>query len=715
MSSPPPTPPRRIDEHTALRAIVQGTASETGESFYRALVFHMARALDTYGAWLTEYDERRERLRALSFWFGDRFVDGFEYAIAGTPCETAIREKRLVHLPDLSVGLYPGDPPQMKDAGLVSYLGTPLLGEDERVLGHLAVVDTRLMPAEDGVVELFSVFASRALAEMRRQRLEADLRERQEKLGRLIDSAMDAIVELDRELRVTLVNSAAEKLFGATSAELAGERVERLLGVTSTVTLAACADELDRRTGAERYLWIPGGLTAEPAGRRPFPAEATLSRYELRHRTYFTLILRNVDARIEAERTIRSLWAETEYLRAEIAADHGFDEIVGRSPALCAALKGVAQVAATDASVLILGETGTGKELFARAIHDRSARRLKPLVKVNCAAIPGTLIESEFFGHERGAFTGATQRREGRFALADGGTIFLDEVGELPLELQGKLLRVLQEGEFEPVGSSRTRHVDVRVLAATNRNLLRAVQDGTFREDLYYRLCVFPLELPPLRERGEDVVLLAASIAAKIARDLGRAAPALTPEDEAALRGYSWPGNVRELRNVIERALITSRDGGLNLERIVPADRLASPVSQGAAVTSGGSGPRPMLDTSGEILSERRLRQIERDNMRAALVRCGWRVAGADGAAALLGLSPSTLASRMKALGIARPGSSPQVPQVPQAPHVPHVPHVPQGPQGQGVAPSTSSETSGGARNRTRGAGPRSQPTPRLT
>ncbi|WP_279426337.1 sigma-54 interaction domain-containing protein [Anaeromyxobacter terrae] len=323
------------------------------------------------------------------------------------------------------------------------------------------------------------------------------------------------------------------------------------------------------------------------------------------------------------------------------------DAIVGRSPALRRALQSVAQVAATDATVLLLGETGTGKELFARAIHDRSRRRDRPLVKVNCAAMPATLIESELFGHERGAFTGATQRREGRFALADGGTIFLDEIGELPLELQGKLLRVLQEGEFEPVGGSRTRKVDVRVIAATNRDVQQGVRRGEFREDLFYRLSVFPLRLPPLRERGDDVVLIATAMAESLARRLGRAVAPPGPADAAALRGYSWPGNVRELRNAVERAIITSSDGFLHLDRVLPTPALP--------FATASAGPVAARRVDGEILTARRLRQLERDNMIAALERAGWRVGGVRGAAALLDVSPSTFKSRMKALEIRRP------------------------------------------------------------
>jgi PAS domain S-box-containing protein len=634
---------RGLDEEGTLRAVVEGTASATGAEFYRLLAQNLARALDTYGAWVTEYDEARERLRALAFWFGGKWIEDYEYAIAGTPCETAIKEARLVHLPEPVVGLYPGQPQAFRDSGIVSYLGAPLLSSEGKVLGHVAVVDVRPMPADKKLVSLFEIFANRALAEMLRMRLEDDLRERQEKLGRLIDSAMDAIVELDGDMRVTLMNAAAEKVFGETAGRVRGQGAERLLGASATRRLAAYAEELEQRGESERSMWLPDGLAAEPPGRRAFPAEATLSRFEMRGRPFYTLILRNIDDRLEAERTIRSLSAQTEYLRHEIEADHGFDEIVGTSLALRAALTGVAQVAPTAATVLLTGETGTGKELFARAIHNRSARKGRPLIKVNCAAIPASLIESEFFGHERGAFTGATQRREGRFALADGGTIFLDEIGELPLELQGKLLRVLQEGEFEPVGGSRPRRVDVRVIAATNRDLEREVREGRFREDLFYRLNVFPLRLPPLRERGDDVVLLAEAVARRLAQELGKAVGPLSASDVIALKTYPWPGNARELRNVIERALITSSEGRLRLDAILRGALDSSPETRD-----------PIPGTPDEILTDARLRQRERENMIAALERTGWRVGGTNGAAELLGVSPSTFKSRMKALAIAR-------------------------------------------------------------
>ena len=304
-------------------------------------------------------------------------------------------------------------------------------------------------------------------------------------------------------------------------------------------------------------------------------------------------------------------------------------------------------MAATDATVLILGETGTGKELIARSIHHGSTRSKASLVRVNCAAIPGTLIESELFGHERGAFTGAIARREGRFALADRGSIFLDEVGELPLELQAKLLRVLQEGEFEPLGSTRTRKVDVRIIAATNRDVEQMVAAGDLREDLYYRLNVFPLRLPPLRERGDDVLLLAQAFVERFAQRMGRHIKPLGPDDARRLKAYSWPGNVRELQNVVERSIILAAGDGIALAAAMPK---AAASSSPASPAEGGDG------AGGRILDPRDMQEFERANLLRALEEANWKVAGAGGAAELLGLPASTVASRMKALAIRRPG-----------------------------------------------------------
>lgn len=644
MAQPGTSIPPGLDEDIALRTILEGTATATGERFFTALVENLARALNTRGAWVTEYLADARRLRALAFWMDGQWIQDYEHDIDGTPCEAVIENGRLVHYPDKVLELYPHDPDVTK-LGAVSYMGVPLKDVDGRILGHLAVMDTKPM-RDERAIAVFQIFAARAAAELQRMRAENRVRDSEQKLRRLLYSTMDAIVELDRNLRISLMNPAAEKIFGAAFTQVAGEDFQAFLTRESRIKLARLIAELDARPEGQRSLWIAGGLEAMASSGQPFPAEATLSQYgPSPHQPFYTLILRDVNERLEAERRIQSLSRETEYLKEELKALHNVDEIIGRSNSLSRALHDVQQVAGTDTYVLIHGETGTGKELFARAIHDSSTRRSKPFIKVNCAALPATLIESELFGHEKGAFTGATQRREGRFSLADGGTLFLDEISELPLDLQAKMLRVLQEGEFEPVGSSHTRKVDVRVLAATNVDLQQAVRDGRFREDLYYRLNVFPIHVPPLRQRGDDIVLLAATFAEKFAKRMGRSLEPLSPACIQRLKAYDWPGNVRELQNVIERAVITSRGSHINLDRALPDT---------ADSRSPGAGP-PADDAAPRVRTVTELQQLERDNIILALKTCGGRVAGENGAARLLGMNPSTLSSRMKTLGITRP------------------------------------------------------------
>jgi transcriptional regulator with GAF, ATPase, and Fis domain len=351
----------------------------------------------------------------------------------------------------------------------------------------------------------------------------------------------------------------------------------------------------------------------------------------------------------EIARLKDELERERDYLREEVRVSMNFGRIVGGSPALRAMLARIEAVADTPANVLILGETGTGKELVAHAIHARSSRTNGPLVKVNCASIPDELFESEFFGHVRGAFTGAHRDRVGRFQLADGGTIFLDEVGEIPLALQGKLLRVLQEREFERVGDESTRTVDVRVIAASNKDLEKAVEAGEFREDLYYRLSVFPVQVPPLRRRGDDVVQLAVHFLEQVCREFGRPCPQITQTQAEALRRYAWPGNVRELRNVIERAVILSTGETLRLDLSLPEWQHAAGTA--ASATAPGAPPaetRPFR-------TEAQMRDEQRANLKAALEAARWRVAGKGGAADLLGIRPTTLTDRMKTLEIRRP------------------------------------------------------------
>ncbi|MYJ94678.1 MAG: PAS domain S-box protein, partial [Proteobacteria bacterium] len=356
--------------------------------------------------------------------------------------------------------------------------------------------------------------------------------------------------------------------------------------------------------------------------------------------------MKDMTAQNEAEHRLRAafeenarlreeLQRERDYLREEVQVSMNFGRIIGESAALRRMLARVEAVAQTSASVLIQGESGTGKELVAHVIHTRSPRSDAPLVKVNCASIPGELFESEFFGHVRGAFTGAHRDRVGRFQLADGGTLFMDEIGEIPLDLQGKLLRVLQEGEFEQVGSDRTRSVNVRVVAATNRDLDKAVEDGKFREDLFYRLSVFPIDVPPLRDRGDDIVQLASHFLEKICQDFGHRPLSLNRQHLELMRNYDWPGNVRELKNVIERAVILSRGKMLRLD-LAMAD-IPRPASVSAPVSADPDGNgEPTLMTEQELL------ELQKNNLLAALTATGWRVSGPRGAAALGGLKPST-------------------------------------------------------------------------
>src|SRR5688572_25650361 len=393
------------------------------------------------------------------------------------------------------------------------------------------------------------------------------------------------------------------------------------------------------KTKDGRLLWVEGHLSVifdenkVPIGLRG----VTL---DISERKAAEEGLRN--ALIEVEQLKDQLQKENIYLREHVDLKDEFQEIIGDSEEMKYVLFKIQQVAPTDASVLIQGETGTGKELVARAIHSASSRKDRPMVTINCAALPANLIESELFGHEKGAFTGAQTRKIGRFELADGATLFLDEIGELPLELQVKLLRVLQEGEFERLGNSQTRKVDVRIIAATNRNLKAEVQNSTFREDLWYRLNVFPITVPPLRQRKPDIALLVNFFVDQANRKLGRIVKTISPQTMQALENYYWPGNVRELANVVERALINSNGTMLQL-----ADKLDADLP----VPMNGDGN----DSNGDHKPLSKLEDVEREHILAVLDACEWRIEGPCGAAEVLALNSSTLRSRMNKLGIKRP------------------------------------------------------------
>jgi len=468
-----------------------------------------------------------------------------------------------------------------------------------------------------------------------RTRVERALRESQERLSRIIDSAIDAIISVEPNLDITLFNQAAEDIFRCSAAEAECTSLDAFLTESFEALVRRHIDrhraaENDEATRNGRYLAAPEGLEARRRDGETFPVEATLCPVQLPDEDQYLLILRDIDELRAAEAEVDQLQSEKSYLQEELRSEYNFEEIVGTSPPMQEVFDAIEQVADTGTTVLVTGETGTGKELVARALHDRSTRADQVFVKVNCAALSSDLIESELFGHEKGAFTGATEQREGRFELADGGTLLLDEIGELPLDTQAKLLRVLQHQEFERVGGSETIEVDTRILAATNRDLEAEVEADRFRSDLYYRLNIFPIELPPLRKRDGDISLLAEHFCERFAQRTGTDVTGLTPNAMAVLQGYDWPGNVRELANIIERAVILTREDRIRAEHLSIAN-------------GDGGGGRSGFDS---------LEEVQRQHIEQALERTGGVVGGDDGAARLLDVKRTTLLSRMDRLGI---------------------------------------------------------------
>ncbi|MBI3246007.1 MAG: sigma 54-interacting transcriptional regulator [Deltaproteobacteria bacterium] len=494
-----------------------------------------------------------------------------------------------------------------------------------------------------------------------RKRAEEALRLSEERLARIFDSAMDAILTFDTRRCIELFNDAAEKVFRCPAAEALGQPLDRFLTDGFRQALDNSLHAFAHDGHNLPYMGAPGGLTAKRADGGEFPIEASISHVEVGGRQLYTLIVRDLNERRRLEEELTQINRHNQYLQEEIRSVHNFDEIVGQSRVLQAALDQAQLVAATDSSVLILGETGTGKELIARAVHANSKRKARPLIKVNCAALPSGLVESELFGHEKGAFTGTTEKRIGRFELADGGTLFLDEIGEMPPDVQVKLLRVLQEQEFERVGGSKTIHVDVRVIAATNRDVAQAIAEGKFRQDLYYRLNVFPISLPPLCERADDIPLLVHYFVTRYAAKIGRRLSRIPKDVMQRLVAYAWPGNVRELENVIERAVILSPGSDLLLgAETVPASVANVSVNETAPSfppfeKEGRRAARGDFQTIPHAAaSALTLEQAERQHIIAVLKQTQWRIDGPQGAAQLLGVPASTLRSRMKKLDIQR-------------------------------------------------------------
>ncbi|MBL4621336.1 MAG: sigma 54-interacting transcriptional regulator [Immundisolibacteraceae bacterium] len=480
--------------------------------------------------------------------------------------------------------------------------------------------------------------------------------------ARILEAAGEGIYGIDCQGLGTFANPAAIRILGWTPDQLVGQPVHQLHHHSHAdgtpypreqCPIYAALQDGKVHHEENEVFWHADGSCV------PVEYTSTPIRDGDGNQLGAVVVFRDISERKQAQREQQIAYAQIEslknelqrerdYLREEVKVAHNFHEIVGNSDPLKRLLSQIEAVAATPANALILGETGVGKELVARAIHAASDRVDGPLVKVNCASIPKDLFESEFFGHVKGAFTGALRDRVGRFELAEGGTLFLDEVGEVPLEQQGKLLRALQEKEFERVGEAQTHKVNVRIIAATNRDLREEAEAGRFRQDLYFRLSVFPIEVPTLRERKQDVVPLVHNFLQRICADFGRPLLALSSAQANRLIAYDWPGNVRELQNVIERAVILSRGDRLMLDSALPELNLSSPSGQAPLESS------TLLADSGDtqFVTLEVMKQRQRDNIIGALMAAGWRVSGDGGAAELLGVKPTTLAYQMKRLAI---------------------------------------------------------------
>ncbi len=553
-------------------------------------------------------------------------IDGSAYHASECPVHATYKKGEVNHVDDEVFWRKDGS------SFCVEYTSTPIFDNDKLA----------------GAVVVFNDATKRRKAEQALKQAHADNQ-------MILEAAGEGIYGLDCEGNTTFANPSAAAMLGYTVDELIGQSMHSLLHHTlpdgSHYHKENCPIYAAFKDGAVHHIdddifWGKDGTS--------IPVSFTSTPIRQGDRiTGAVVVFKNITERKLAEEKIQKAYAEIQrmkerleaenlYLQEEINSDHEFKDLIGQSRAVKQLLQQVELVAPTTASVLITGESGTGKELVARAIHERCDRSERPLIRVNCAAIPAELFESEFFGHVKGSFTGAVKDRAGRFELADGGTIFLDEVGEIPLALQSKLLRVLQEGQYERVGDEKTKKVDVRLIAATNRNLQEEVEAGNFREDLYFRLNVFPVNVVPLRERLGDVPLLAQHFVKLLSKKLNLPAPGLTNASVKQLQTYSWKGNIRELQNVIERAIILSQGGNLQFD--LPNNDVTQTAVNHLTQATDAESSSPYTEV------ERIAR--DKENIMQALKLCDNKISGAGGAAELLGIKPTTLASRLKNIGV---------------------------------------------------------------
>lgn len=628
-------------EQDLLQTISEATSGYVGYDYFRELTKYITLTMSVKYSLITECaNEEKTRVRTISFVDHGTPVENIEYDLDGTPCEIVMTGKDYFCANELEK-IFP------KEKGLQSYVAVPILSPATgEILGHIAALDDKPMTESQNQSSILKIFAARAGSEIERLKseeklkqtlqganieLQKQLKESEERFRDLFEEAPIAYVNEGLDSKFIRANRAALRILGVRPEDVpntygktmapdtpdAQRRMEEAFASIGRGTDTSGVVLEMRRQDNGKPLWIQWWSNPDPGGQFT--------------RTMFIDITEQVLMEQEQAR----LLAQNQYLQEEIKLSYNFDEIISKSKNFHKVLQHIEQVAATDATVLIMGESGTGKELLARAVHNISNRSKRALVKVNCATLPANLIESELFGHERGAFTGALDRKIGRFELADGGTIFPYEIGELPVELQSKLLRVLQEGEFERLGNPRTFKVNVRVIAATNRNLQMAIEKKEFREDLFYRLNVFPIQSPPLRERKEDIPLLVKHFCNKYESKFGKKITSIPAKVISTLSAYNWPGNIRELENIIERALILSPGNTLELGDWIPKESNAS----AAAV-------------------QPKLRDMEKEHILQVLQQTGWKISGENGAAKILGLNATTLEARMKKMGITRKNNS---------------------------------------------------------
>ena len=629
-------------EQDLLLTVSEATSSFVGMDFFRELTKFITLTLGVKYSLISECaNEDKTRVRTISFVDRGTPIENIEYDLTGTPCEIVMSGKDYFCSSELEK-IFP------KEKNLQSYIAVPIYSPSTgEILGHIAALDDKPMHESQNQTSILKIFAARAGSEIERIKtqdklnetlrsanilLAAQLKESEERFRDLFEEAPIAYVNEGLDSKFINANRAALKALGVKP-----EEVPFMYGKTLVVNNPENQKRLNEAFESIGRGIDTGGVLLElrrkdngqPLWIRWWSKPYSSGQFT---RTMFIDVTKEI--LMEQEQT--RLQAQNQYLQEEIKLNHNFEEIVSKSKNFHKVLQQIEQVASTDATVLIVGESGTGKELIARAVHNISNRSKKPLVKVNCATLPANLIESELFGHEKGAFTGALEKKIGRFELADGGTIFLDEIGELPVELQAKLLRILQEGEFERLGNPKTMKVNVRVIAATNRNLQQAIEKKEFREDLYYRLNVFPVTTPPLRNRKKDIPLLVKHFIHKYEGRMGKKINNVSPKVIDALMGYDRPGNIRELENLIERALILTPGDVLE-----PGDWLPMKKNTGGNGEAAKQEPRTM-------------EEMEKEHILSTLRQTNWKVSGEKGAAKILGLNATTLEARMKKLGIVR-------------------------------------------------------------